>query len=951
MDPSGIIGIIGVAGQILATCTKLGLNWRDAPADAKKFKSEVDGLQKTLWETYNHLIQNPDFISAFEGKHSAVLSNLAAPSNSDDSAMLFTCKTELEDVLKGLQKRLGGSRFGWERLKATFSNEKTQSAIENVQRRCQDINSKILIDNTAILVNTNLEVRSTRKELTERHLDEKKREILDWITPIDFAAQQIDNLERRQEGTGQWLLESPEFQTWIDEDRKTLFCPGMPGAGKTMLSSIVIEHLQDRFGQDSTVGIAYLFCNFRRHKEQKPRDLLASILKQLYWAMPAGLNDVEKTYEKHKSPKDHTPMSTPEVIACLRSVISCFDKVYILADALDEFRGDEGYRDELLKTVLGLSTTANVNILATSRHIPEIESYFDDAPSVEIRATDEDVMEFLDGHMHKLPQAVRKSNELQSEVKRSIVRAVQGMFLLAQLYLDSLQGKRSAKAIKDTLRKFASGSSAYDNAYDEAMERIEGQLTDQETLAKDALSWIVCARRPLKTLELQHALAVERHTIELDEDNVTELEDIVSACAGLVTVDEESGIIRLVHYTTQEYFERTADRWLPNAQEIIVESCVTYLSFDAVSRNLSNPNTGSDRRGDKLDSHLGSRNSLDLEGHLKQYPLYEYPAKEWGHHAQNILPPSEVLVSFLIGSQANLEDIFETIWDGHPSLWYAVFFSRRNLHGLHLAAYFGLKEAFTMVLERSRTEIDINVRDDDGFTPLFYAVIGGNADFIAWLLSVDEVEVSSKAVRSGDTPMHIAAILGNMAGILSFIESDKANFDAKDRWGRTPLSTAAESGFVEIVKALVESDRVDINLSDKYGQTPLSHAAKQDQIEVVRFLLGTGKANANVIDEYGVTPLHFALNRGHEETTRYLLDSGQADASLSMENRWGSTPLDDALENFGRDHSITELILDRMEAIGIDIEAALQAAGYELQSEASDYHGDDSSNPESETDE
>lgn len=427
MDPSGIIGIIGVAGQILATCTKLGLNWRDAPDDAKKFKSEVDGLHKTLWETYNHLIQNPDFISAFEGKHSSVLSNLAAPSNSDDSALLFTCKEELEDVLGSLQKRLGGSRFGWGRLKAAFFNEKTQSAIENVQRRYQDINSKILIDNTTLAVNTSLEVQSTRKELAERHLDEKKRKILDWITPIDFAAQQIDNLERRQEGTGQWLLEAPEFQAWIKEDRKTLFCPGMPGAGKTMLSSIVIEHLQHEFDEDPTVGIAYIFCNFRRYDEQKPRELLGSILKQLYWAMPAGLNDVEKVYEEHKSPTGYTPMSTPEVIACLRSVISCFDKVYILLDALDECRRDEGYRDILLTTVMGLNKTANVNCFATSRRIPEIETHFEDAMWIEIQATDDDVMRFLDGHMSKLPSAVRKSKELQDEVKNGIVHAVQEM--------------------------------------------------------------------------------------------------------------------------------------------------------------------------------------------------------------------------------------------------------------------------------------------------------------------------------------------------------------------------------------------------------------------------------------------------------------------------------------------------------------------------------------------
>ncbi|KAF5487702.1 Vegetative incompatibility protein HET-E-1 [Colletotrichum siamense] len=862
MDPSGIICIIGVAGQILATCTKLGLNWRDAPDDAKKFKSEIDGLHKTLWETYNHLIQNPDFITAFEGKHSSVLSSLAAPSNSDDSALLFTCKEELEDVLQSLQKRLGGSRFGWERLKATFSNEKTQSAIENVQRRCQDINSKILIDNTTLAVKTNLEVRSTRKELTERHLEEKKRKILDWITSIDFAAQQIDNLERRQEGTGQWLLEAPEFQAWIKEDRKTLFCPGMPGAGKTMLSSIVIEHLQQEFDEDPTVGIAYIFCNFRRHDEQKPRELLASILKQLYWAMPAGLNDVEKVYEEHKSPTGYTPMSTPEVIACLRSVISCFDKVYILLDALDECRRDEGYRDILLTTVLGLNKTANVNCFVTSRRIPEIETHFEDAMSIEIQAMDDDVMRFLDGHMSKLPSAVRKSKELQDEVKNGIVRAVQGMFLLAHLHLDSLQGKRSAKAIKDALAKLASGSSAYDVAYNEAMERIEGQLEDQESLAKDALSWVVCARRPLKTLELQHALAIEVGTNELDEDNITELEDIVSVCAGLITVDEESGIIRLVHYTTQEYFERTLEQWLPNGQRLITESCITYLSFDAFSLGIC-------RR--------------DLETRLENHPLFEYAALEWGHHAQSISPPPEELISFLMGSQDNLEAAFEVPWKRHLI---GVEGPPTSLCGLHLAAYFGLKEAFTTVLERSTTAVNINVRDDYDLTPLSYAAMGSNAGLIAWLLSVDEIEANLKTKCYHYTPLAIAIITGNMAGIQSLIESEKVDLDTKDdEWRKSPLILAAERGYVEIVKALVESDRVDINSQNHLKVAALSMAV------------------------------------------------GQVDANLCVEGLGGFTPLYIALHEFGQEHLIIKLMLDRLKAIGIDSEATLQATITKLQAD------------------
>lgn len=102
--------------------------------------------------------------------------------------------------------------------------------------------------------------------------------------------------------------------------------------------------------------------------------------------------------------------------------------------------------------------------------------------------------------------------------------------------------------------------------------RIEGQVVNQTELAKQVLSWITCAKRPMTTSELQHALAVEANRQELDEDNLVQIEDIVSVCAGLVTVDKKIGIIRLVHYTTQEYFERTQKHWFPMQRPILQKS-------------------------------------------------------------------------------------------------------------------------------------------------------------------------------------------------------------------------------------------------------------------------------------------------------------------------------------------------------------------------------------------
>lgn len=97
------------------------------------------------------------------------------------------------------------------------------------------------------------------------------------------------------------------------------------------------------------------------------------------------------------------------------------------------------------------------------------------------------------------------------------------------------------------------------------MTRISGQLVDQKELALQALTWIVYAKRALSTFELQHALGVEVDAVEFSEDNIPDLHDTISACCGLVTIDKASGIVRLVHYTTQEFFEDQGRSYLPDA--------------------------------------------------------------------------------------------------------------------------------------------------------------------------------------------------------------------------------------------------------------------------------------------------------------------------------------------------------------------------------------------------
>ncbi|PTB52823.1 hypothetical protein M431DRAFT_532520 [Trichoderma harzianum CBS 226.95] len=114
------------------------------------------------------------------------------------------------------------------------------------------------------------------------------------------------------------------------------------------------------------------------------------------------------------------------------------------------------------------------------------------------------------------------------EITTEIAKVVKGMFLLAQLYFETIKTKERLKQFKNTLEKLPTGQKAYDFAYEEAIWRIKGLDPDSKELAWLVLSWITCAKRPFATKELQHVLAVEVGKAELDEENFVEIEDMVS---------------------------------------------------------------------------------------------------------------------------------------------------------------------------------------------------------------------------------------------------------------------------------------------------------------------------------------------------------------------------------------------------------------------------------------
>ena len=489
-----------------------------------------------------------------------------------------------------------------------------------------------------------------------------------------------------------------------------------------------------------------------------------------------------------------------------------------------------------------------------------------------------------------------KSTPTNQAPQKSLLLLTKNLrFLVPALHIQSILDEPTAGDMEDTLGR--TSQDLYET-YENSLTRIQSQSASRSRLGMSTLSWIFHAARPLKLPELLDAVAIRPGQSVLNSRYKPSARLLLSCCMGLVTIDQHSSDVRLVHYSAQEYFEITASALFPSGQEDISAACSTYL----MAENFCDAPYATERK---------------IADCIEAYPFVVYAAACWGYHLpREVSEQINELATIFLSTKRHLA--FATQICDYSKGYREIYWELEEVNSvtpLHVACHQQSAAAVRAVFAIG--DVDIDAQTNIGTTALMRAASVGNATIVSLLL---EQGADPKKTNWYGTTMHSAAEAGHSA-VIDLLLKHGMNVDIRDRDDRTALHCAVDRDRYQATLLLIERG-ADINVMDVLGQRPLHLAAGFASTQMVELLLLQGcpdikattkssrialhyaiiAGRSDVInllvkhgspldigDKHDFTPLHYAARGQYYDSVRTLLDYG---ANPNFRSTSGDTPLD-----------------------------------------------------------
>ena len=448
-------------------------------------------------------------------------------------------------------------------------------------------------------------------------------------------------------------------------------------------------------------------------------------------------------------------------------------------------------------------------------------------------------------------------------------------FLLARLHTESLTDALTPFEVTKALKTLPK---TVDETYKLALERIDNQpIEGHRSFSRKVICWVAYSFRPLTVDELLFALAVDPGDRKFQISKVSLVEDVTSLCAGLVIIDQDSNVVRLVHPTMQTYFDAQDfrnDSRFKETVEKMADICLTCISFGVTRHELVDDDSSSGSHDEvRLHSDNDADDFSEDDGVSRKHIVKVLPTMS-GYNSDNSnrsptqpSTPQQALVTFnapTLDNKGNsprslsrsttrpgeVSDTDDNLAEADPPRYrYNRKFTRRYRDYLdeglvsYAVRYWG---------EHARRHSEQSEKSS--------AIVHATA------LLCDEAQrqrlvafMWSHGMLKTDlnvTGLHIAATLG-LTVLTKALLAKHYEIDATDGWGRTALLIALRSGHEDsekVVNLLLDAGAF-VDLTELSGQNVLILAAEKDYENLGSRILS--EAGADNLD-WGKNP-HVAL--------------------------------------------------------------------------------------------
>ncbi|KAG9672490.1 ankyrin repeat protein, partial [Aureobasidium melanogenum] len=353
--------------------------------------------------------------------------------------------------------------------------------------------------------------------------------VKDWLRPSDASINLVNASKLRYSDTGRWFLESDRYKWLKTTSGARLWLHGIPGCGKTVLSSTIIEDLRVRSSATKT-AVIYFFFSSSEESKQKLDHVLRSLIFQLVgWAESINVH-LLKLFKS--SPKRIEQPQTTQLVEVFNQMVSELGDVIVVLDALDE--SEE--RHDLLRWITSPSNQ-KFRFILTSRWEIDIEKALAPwlSPNRTINLESDLVGDDIEAYVHyrlKEEERLSRWTLMHEEIMGTLVDKAAGMFRWVYCQLQALSECLDKPAVRRMLQTLPND---LNETYDRILQKIPMPRVPN---AIKLLQLLVFSKRSLRLEEVIDAVATEPDTDPpFDaEDRITPPDAIMGYCSHLVRI-------------------------------------------------------------------------------------------------------------------------------------------------------------------------------------------------------------------------------------------------------------------------------------------------------------------------------------------------------------------------------------------------------------------------------